>query len=115
MKQHNTRVWLVNTGWSGGGYGVGARMKLSITRSIVDAIHSGALADVATQPDPVFGVSVPVSASGVPAELLQPKRTWADPAAYDASAKKLAGLFVNNFKQYESDASPEVRAAGPKA
>jgi phosphoenolpyruvate carboxykinase (ATP) len=115
MKQHNTRVWLVNTGWSGGGHGVGSRMKLSFTRAIVDAIHSGQLGDVPVKPDPVFGVGVPTSCPGVPGELLQPRSTWKDPAAYDAAAKKLAQLFINNFKQYESVASAEVRAAGPKA
>ena len=108
------------SGWStpagrGGGYGVGKRMKLSITRAIIDAIHSGQLADVATTPDPVFGVGVPQSVPGVDAKVLTPKLTWADAAAYDATAKKLANLFVTNFKQYEAVRSAEVRAAGPKA
>jgi phosphoenolpyruvate carboxykinase (ATP) len=115
MQQHGSRVWLVNTGWSGGGYGVGKRMKLSITRAIVDAIHSGQLADIATSPDPVFGVGVPKHVPGVEdAKVLTPKATWSDAAAYDIAAKKLAGLFANNFKQYEAGASSEVRAAGPK-
>jgi phosphoenolpyruvate carboxykinase (ATP) len=115
IKQHNARVWLVNTGWSGGSYGTGSRMKLSLTRAIVDAIHTGTLADVATKPDPTFGVGIPVSVPGVDAKVLQPRATWADGAAYDATAKKLAQLFVNNFKQYEAGASAEIRAAAPVA
>jgi len=115
MKQHTARVWLVNTGWSGGGHGVGQRMKLSLTRSILDAIHSGTLADVKTEADPVFGIGIPTTCPGVPDDVLHPRRTWKDGAAFDAAAKKLAGLFVNNFKQYEAGASAEVRAAGPKA
>ena len=114
MKQHAARVWLVNTGWSGGGYGVGNRMKLSLTRTIVDAIHSGTLADVTTQADSVFGIGIPESCPGVNADVLHPRTTWKDGAAFDAAAKKLAGLFVNNFKQYEAWSSAEVRAAGPK-
>jgi phosphoenolpyruvate carboxykinase (ATP) len=114
MKQHNARVWLVNTGWSGGGYGVGQRMKLSLTRAIVDAVHSGALADAPTENDPVFGLAIPTSVPGVPDNVLKPRDTWADGAAYDAAAKKLAGLFAENFRKYESVASAEVRAAGPK-
>ncbi|MFL5328424.1 MAG: phosphoenolpyruvate carboxykinase (ATP) [Gemmataceae bacterium] len=115
MQQHGARVWLVNTGWSGGGYGIGKRMKLSITRTIVDAIHSGTLADVPTTPDPVFGVGIPKTCPGVPDNVLVPKSTWPDPAAYDAAAKKLAGLFTDNFKKYEAGASAEIRAAGPKS
>lgn len=115
IKQHNARVWLVNTGWSGGGHGLGKRIKLSLTRAMIDAIHNGSLAEVTTQPDPVFGVGIPTTCPGVPADVLHPRSTWTDSAAYDSSAKKLAGLFVNNFKQYEAGASAEVRSAGPKA
>jgi phosphoenolpyruvate carboxykinase (ATP) len=113
IHQHGARVWLLNTGWSGGGYGVGSRMKLTMTRGILDAIHAGALADVPTRPDPVFGVGVPTSCPGVPTDILQPRSTWPNPAEYDDAAARLAQLFINNFKQYESVASPEVRAAGP--
>lgn len=115
MKQHNSRVWLVNTGWSGGGHGVGKRIKLAYTRAIIDAIHSGALADAKVQRDPVFGFDTVVECPNVPAELLSPRGTWADGGAYDAAAKKLAGLFVENFKKYEAGASTEVRSASPKA
>ena len=113
MKQHNARVWLVNTGWSGGAHGVGKRMSLKHTRAIIDAIHSGALSKSKVQPDPVFGFAAVVECPGVPAEILVPRSAWADQVAYDATAKKLAGLFQNNFKKYESGASAEVKAAGP--
>jgi phosphoenolpyruvate carboxykinase (ATP) len=113
MKQHNARVWLVNTGWSGGAYGAGKRISLKNTRAILDAVHSGALAKANTQRDPVFGFDVVTECPGVPAEILVPRNAWADQAAYDATAKKLAGLFRENFKTYEAGANGEVRAAGP--
>jgi phosphoenolpyruvate carboxykinase (ATP) len=109
MKKHNTRVWLVNTGWSGGGYGVGQRIKLAYTRAIVDAIHSGALAKSKTQKDPVFGFNVITECPGVPADILIPRNTWADKSAYDAAAQNLAGLFRANFATYESGVSAEVK------
>jgi phosphoenolpyruvate carboxykinase (ATP) len=112
MKKHSARVWLVNTGWSGGAFGVGKRIKLAYTRAIVNAIHSGALAKAKTKKDPVFGFEVITECPGVPSEILDPRNTWADKAAYDAAAKKLAGLFHENFKTYEGGVSPEVRAAG---
>jgi phosphoenolpyruvate carboxykinase (ATP) len=114
LRKHGAQTWLVNTGWSGGGYGVGARMKLKYTRAIVDAIHAGALDKVETVEDPVFGVQVPTTCPEVPSEILVPRNTWADKGAYDAQAKKVAGLFRENFKKYEAQASAEVRAAGPK-
>jgi phosphoenolpyruvate carboxykinase (ATP) len=113
MRQHKSRVWLVNTGWSGGAHGTGKRMKLAYTRAIVDAIHAGSLAGAKTRPDPIFGFEVVIACQDVPSEILWPRDTWADKSAYDAAAKKLAGLFVNNFKQYEKGASAEVRAAAP--
>jgi phosphoenolpyruvate carboxykinase (ATP) len=113
MRQHKARVWLINTGWSGGGHGVGKRIKLANTRGILDAIHSGALAGAKTQRDQVFGFDVITSCPGVPSEILWPRDTWADKAAYDAAAKKLAKLFIENFKKYESGASAEIRAASP--
>jgi phosphoenolpyruvate carboxykinase (ATP) len=113
MQKHRSNVWLVNTGWSGGGHGVGKRMKLSLTRAIIDAIHTGQLATVRTVPDPIFAFGVVAECPGVPREVLTPRDTWTDKAAYDATAKKLAKLFSANFKQYESGASAEVRAASP--
>jgi phosphoenolpyruvate carboxykinase (ATP) len=114
LRKHNAQTWLVNTGWSGGAYGTGSRIKLKYTRAIIDAIHSGALANVPTVEDPVFGFSVPTSCPEVPSEMLMPRNTWADKAAYDEKAKKVAALFRENFKKYESLASAEVRAGGPK-
>src|SRR5262245_21056795 len=113
MQQTKANAWLVNTGWSGGAYGVGARMKLKLTRAIINAIHNGELAKAATATDPVFGFAVPTTCSGVPAEILIPRNTWADKASYDATAKKLAGLFRNNFEKFADGASADVRAAGP--
>jgi phosphoenolpyruvate carboxykinase (ATP) len=114
LRQHKAKVWLVNTGWSGGGYGTGERMKLKITRAIVNAIHAGQLANVKTQTDPVFGFDVPTSCPGVPAEILKPRNTWKDTDAYDAKAIHLAGLFRENFKRFAGDVGPEVLAAGPR-
>jgi phosphoenolpyruvate carboxykinase (ATP) len=114
LRKHGAQTWLVNTGWTGGGFGVGQRMKLKYTRAIIDAIHSGALAAAATVEDPVFGLAIPTSCPEVPAELLQPRNTWSDKAAYDDKARKVATLFRDNFKKYESQASAEVRAGGPK-
>jgi phosphoenolpyruvate carboxykinase (ATP) len=91
------------------------RIKLAHTRAILDAIHGGALAAAVTRPDPVFGFDIVTTCPGVPSEILRPRDTWADKAAYDAAARKLAQLFVKNFKQYESGAGAEVRAASPTA
>jgi len=113
MNQHHGRVWLVNTGWSGGAHGVGKRISLPNTRAIIDAIHSGALSQTKTARDPIFGFDVVTECPGVPAQILVPRNAWADPAAYDATAKKLAGLFRDNFKTYESGANADVMAAGP--
>jgi len=114
IRNHGAQVWLVNTGWSGGGHGVGKRMPLAHTRAIIDAIHSGELAQVPLKPDPIFGVQVPATCPGVPTEILTPKNTWADPNAYDAQAQKLARLFAKNFQNYATGSSEEIRAAGPK-
>ena len=113
MRQHTARAWLINTGWSGGGYGVGKRIKLVHTRAILDAIHAGALGDAKVKRDPVFGFDVVTACPRVPAEILWPRDTWADTTAYDKAAKHLARLFIENFKMYESGAGAEVRAAAP--
>ncbi|MFC1659841.1 phosphoenolpyruvate carboxykinase (ATP) [Gemmatimonadota bacterium] len=112
-QEHDAAVWLVNTGWSGGPYGVGSRMNLAYTRAMVRAILDGTLANVPSVADPVFGVQVPETCPDVPTEILQPRNTWEDKAAYDAQAAKLAGMFSENFKQFEGDVSAEVRGAGP--
>jgi phosphoenolpyruvate carboxykinase (ATP) len=114
MEKHRAAVWLVNTGWSGGGYGVGRRMPLAVTRGLLRAALAGQLADVPFAPDPVYGVAVPAACPGVPAEVLKPRDTWADKAAYDAKARHLAGLFRENFAKFEAQAPAAVRAAGPR-
>lgn len=114
MKKHNVNVWLINTGWSGGGYGVGSRMKLAYTRAMITAALENQLAEVGFTQDPIFGLAIPNSVPGVPAELLIPRNTWADSAAYDAAAQKLATYFNNNFKLYADFADDETKAAAPK-
>ena len=114
IARHNVRVWLVNTGWTGGPYGTGHRMKLSFTRAMVTAALSGQLDHVHYVKDPVFGIEVPSKVPGVPSDLLAPRTTWADPAAYDAQAKKLAEMFRKNFDSFASGVAPEVAAAGPR-
>lgn len=113
IASHDAGVWLVNTGWSGGPCGVGARMKIAYTRAMVRAALRCALGGVAMVPDPVFGIAVPASCPDVPAEILSPRLTWADGAAYDAQARKLAAMFTENFKAFARQAPIEVRAAGP--
>jgi phosphoenolpyruvate carboxykinase (ATP) len=113
IAKHGAKVWLVNTGWTGGPYGAGSRMKLSYTRAMVRAALSGALDDVPTTPDPIFGVGIPQAVPEVPAEVLHPKKSWKDPAAYEAQAKKLAVMFAQNFQKYADGVSAEIRAAGP--
>src|SRR5262249_52825355 len=113
--EHGAAVWLVNTGWSGGAFGVGQRMSIAHTRAMISAILEGRLRDIPAAPDPTFGVAVPVACPGVPDALLQPRNTWADSAAYDAQARALARRFNENFKQFASQVSPEVAGAGPRA
>ena len=113
MRKHGSKAWLVNTGWSGGGYGVGSRMPLVYTRAIIDAIHDGTLEKAETVVDPIFGLSIPTQVNGVPAEILLPRNSWKDQNAFDESAKKLAGLFNENFKKFKDGASEEIAAAGP--
>jgi phosphoenolpyruvate carboxykinase (ATP) len=115
IAKHQARVWLVNTGWTGGPYGVGTRMKIAHTRAMINAALSGALATVAVERDPIFNLDVPTACPGVPAEVLSPRNTWKDKAAYDQMAKKLATMFVDNFRTFEATSSPAVKAAGPKA
>ena len=113
LRQHKCAVWLVNTGWSGGPYGVGHRMKIAHTRAMVTAALDGTLGAVAMRPDPVFGVYVPEYCPGVPSEVLQPRDTWADKEAYDVKARELAAKFAENFKQFHAKVSPAIAAAGP--
>jgi phosphoenolpyruvate carboxykinase (ATP) len=115
IAKHKASCWLVNTGWTGGPFGVGSRMKIAHTRAMINAALAGKLASVATVEDPIFGLHVPAAVEGVPTDVLMPRNTWADKVAYDEKAKDLAGRFHENFKQYADQAPPEVRAAGPKA
>jgi phosphoenolpyruvate carboxykinase (ATP) len=115
IARHRVHVWLVNTGWTGGPYGTGHRMNLAHTRAMLRAALAGRLVSAAYTPDPVFGVLVPDAVPGVPSDVLQPRRTWADPAAYDAQADRLAGLFRANFEKYAAGVPDAVRQAGPKA
>ncbi len=114
MRQHSTSAWLINTGLSGGTYGVGQRISLKHTRAIIDAIHNGALATMPTVEDPLFGFQVPLQCPNVPSEILLPRKTWADPAAYDETARKLAALFIANFETYAEGCHPDIIEAGPR-
>ncbi len=113
MEAHEVRIWLVNTGWSGGGYGVGSRMKLKYTRAMIGAAMRGELDGVEQHTDSTFGLQFPKACPGVPSELMNPRDAWADKAAYDAAAAHLAGLFANNFKPFEEMASAAILEAAP--
>lgn len=114
MQKHQTKVWLVNTGWSGGGPDVGKRMKLSYTRAIINAIHNGDFENAPTYTDPVFGLKMPLECPGVPSEILTPRNTWADKDSYDATILKLAQLFNESFEKYKAGCSDAICNAGPK-
>lgn len=114
IRKHGSKVWLVNTGWTGGPYGIGSRMKLSWTRRMLDAAIAGELENTAFETEPIFGLSIPTEVPGVPSEVLNPRKAWADPEAYDLKASELAAMFVKNFEKYGDHASAEVIAAGPK-
>ncbi len=113
IQAHKASVWLVNTGWTGGPYGVGNRIKLAYTRAIIDAIHSGALNDAPSTEDPIFRMQALTECPGVPSELLVPVNTWSDKEEFDRTGRKLAGLFTKNFEQYAEGVRQEVRDAGP--
>ncbi|MCL4141857.1 UNVERIFIED_CONTAM: hypothetical protein GTU68_010731 [Idotea baltica] len=115
MIMHGSTAWLVNTGWSGGAYGVGSRISLKYTRSIIDSIHSGNLAIADYVTDPFFGLNSPKACPGVPGRMLQPRGTWADPAEFERTALELTQKFRDNFKKYEDKASAGVIAAGPRS
>jgi phosphoenolpyruvate carboxykinase (ATP) len=114
IKRHDAKCWLVNTGWTGGPYGVGHRMPIHHTRRLLDAAIGGRLDDVQYTLDPVFGVDVPNTCEGVPSDILQPRATWSDPEAYDAKARHLAGLFHDNFEQFAAEVPDTVKDAGPR-
>lgn len=115
LEKHGTTVWLLNTGWSGGGFGVGERIKLPLTRAMIAAALKGELDDVATHNHPIFNMAIPDTVPGVPGEVLNPELSWEDRQAYNTEARLLAEKFVNNFKKYEANVGPEVPASGPVA
>jgi phosphoenolpyruvate carboxykinase (ATP) len=115
IRRHAPDVWLINTGWTGGGYGAGERISIAHTRAIVHAALGGELRDVSMQRDPIFGVFVPTSVPGVPSEVLIPSNTWADKSEYVNTAKALARSFHENFARYATDVDEAIREAGPKA
>ncbi len=115
LDRHGVPVWLINTGWTGGPYGVGHRMNITQTRDMVRAALDGLLEGVPTVTDPVFGVEVPTAVPDVPAEVLRPRGTWADQDAYDEQARRLAGMFVENFERFTGRVGSQVAAAGPRA
>jgi phosphoenolpyruvate carboxykinase (ATP) len=106
-------VWLINTGWSGGAYGTGNRMKLGYTRSMITAAMTGQLDSVEYTAHPIFGVLMPKEVPNVPSVILSPRGTWADAEAYDKKANELAQLFVKNFAKYADQANDEIKSAAP--
>jgi phosphoenolpyruvate carboxykinase (ATP) len=113
LARYDVPVWLVNTGWTGGPYGVGSRMNINHTRNMVRAAINGELANVPVVEDPIFRVSVPTSVPGVPDEVLVPRNTWADKEAFDSTARRLARMFHDNFTAYADGVSEAIRNAGP--
>jgi len=113
LREHDSKVWLINTGWSGGPYGTGERIKLKYTRAIVHAVLAGELDESDTRRDPIFGLAVPTEINRVPANVLNPRSTWSDPAAYDAQAEKLARMFRENFEKI-GNVDAATKNAGPK-
>lgn len=115
IEKYNTRVYLINTGWTGGSYGTGSRMKLKYTRAMVTAALNGEIEDADFRHDSIFNVDIPQSCAGVPSEVMNPRDTWADKDAYDETARRLAGMFQKNFSDNYPDMDPEIAGAGPKA
>ena len=114
LVKHGANCWLINTGWSGGKYGIGKRMSLKITRKILEEIHAGNLDNAPTRTLPIFGLQVPQSVNGVPNEVIWPKDSWGNKEEYDNTLYKLGKAFVENFKKYEKDSASEIKKAGPK-
>jgi phosphoenolpyruvate carboxykinase (ATP) len=114
LSKHSAKVWLINTGWTGGPYGVGQRMSIAHTRAIVSATLSGKLDNLETFEDPIFGLHIPRHVPDIPDDVLNPRNTWSDPASYDAKATELAHRFQQNFEKYVDKAGVDLRAAGPK-
>jgi phosphoenolpyruvate carboxykinase (ATP) len=114
MREHAVKVWLINTGWTGGPYGVGTRMKLKYTRAMITAALTGELDDVAYEKHAIFGLDMPKTCPNVPEIVLYPENTWSDKAAYVRTANKLAQRFIDNFEKYADKANKEIMAATPQ-
>jgi phosphoenolpyruvate carboxykinase (ATP) len=114
ITRHKVNCWLLNTGWTGGPYGVGQRMEIAYTRAMLNAALSGALEDVPYEPDPIFGIQVPTACDSIPNEVLNPRNTWQNGDSYDAKARELAARFAENFEPFIPHVSEEVRAASPR-
>jgi len=114
MQKNKVNVWMINTGWTGGPYGTGSRMKLKYTRAMITAVLEGKMSMMEFDNHPVFGMAVPAECPGVPSEILNPRNTWTDKNAYDEKAKYLAGLFIKNFEKYKDGVSKEVLDAAPR-
>ncbi|MEW7988127.1 MAG: phosphoenolpyruvate carboxykinase (ATP) [Candidatus Thiodiazotropha sp.] len=115
IDEHKSKVWLINTGWTGGPYGIGSRMAIPHTRAMVNAVLDGKLDDIPMRKDPIFGVEIPTQVPDVPVDVLFPRDTWKDQRAYDAQAMKLAGMFRDNFKKFSVQVSQDIKDAAPKA
>ena len=113
ISRHGVNCWLVNTGWTGGAYGVGSRMPIAATRTLLSAALHGGLDNAQYRTDANFGFEVPVAVDGVDAKILDPRSTWADGIAYDAAAARLVGMFIENFAKFEDHVDSEIRAAAP--
>jgi phosphoenolpyruvate carboxykinase (ATP) len=113
MKENDVKVWLINTGWTGGPYGVGSRIKLKYTRAMINAVLAGELDNVAYEKHEIFNLMMPVSCPEVPSEILNPKNTWEDKNAYDVKANELSKSFIENFKKFESYANEEILSGAP--
>ena len=114
IKNHLAECWLINTGWTGGPFGLGSRMEIRYTRTLLNAALTGSLGKVTMRIDPIFGFQVPSEAPGIPSEILNPRNTWPNPSDYDIQAKKLAILFHNNFEQFKDKSSKNILAAAPR-
>ena len=113
MKNTNVNVWLVNTGWSGGEYGQGQRIKLSYTRAMINSALNGELEKVEFTKHSIFGIRMPKSCSGVPSKILSPRNTWADEEKYDKKANELAKAFIKNFEKFANHANTEILESAP--
>jgi phosphoenolpyruvate carboxykinase (ATP) len=114
IAKHKVDCWLVNSGWTGGIYGVGRRMPIKVTRALVTAALDGSLRHASYRTDPYFGFAVPIMVPGIEPDILDPQKTWKDEAAFDETARKVVGMFQKNFTKFESAVDGEVRAAAPK-